>query len=115
MSHNKPPVFMCGHAPQCTDLGLQVDVSQRHFGHLVEADGQWDGAEDKQAVIDGDPHQDDGLDISRGHFDQQRTYQVDHQEEETDGQEDQVEREPCEIETERGLFGGLVKCSGLIL
>lgn len=59
-------------------LGLQVDVSQRHLGHLVEADGQRDGAEDEEAVIYGDPHQDDGLDISRSHFDQQGTNQVDH-------------------------------------
>lgn len=59
-------------------LGLQVDVSQRHLGHLVEADGQRDGAEDEEAVIYGDPHQDDGLDICRSHFDQQGANQVDH-------------------------------------
>lgn len=75
-------------------LRLQVDVGQRHLGNLVEADGQRDGTEDEQAVVDGDPHQDHGLDIRRGHFDQQSADQVDHQEEKTDGEEEQVEREP---------------------
>lgn len=73
-------------------LGLQVDVGQRHLGHLVEADGQRDGAEDEQAVVYGDPHQDDGLDVGRGHFDKEGANQIDHQEEKTDGQEDQVQR-----------------------
>lgn len=73
-------------------LGLQVDVGQRHLGHLVEADGQRDGAEDEQAVVYGDPHQDNGLDVSSGHFDQEGANQINHQEEKTDGQEDQVQR-----------------------
>lgn len=73
-------------------LWLQVDVGQRHLGDLVEADGQRDGAEDEQAVVDGDPHQDDGLDVGGGHFDQEGADQIHHQEEETDEQEEQVER-----------------------
>lgn len=74
------------------DLWLQVDVGQRHLGDLVEADGQWDGAEDEQAVVDGDPHQDDGLDVGGGHLDQQCADQINHKEEKTDAQEDQVQR-----------------------
>lgn len=72
-------------------LGLQVDVSEGHLGHLVEAYGQRDSTEDEEAIIYCDPHQDNGLDISCRHFDQQGANQVDHKEEKTDCQEDQVQ------------------------
>lgn len=96
-------VGTCGHLEDCQGflhclfqsgkryLGLQVDVGQGHLGHLVEAYGQRHSTEDEEAIIYGDPHQDDGLDISCCHFDQQGANQVYHQEEKTDCQEDQVQ------------------------
>lgn len=74
-------------------LCFQVDAGQRHLDNLVEADGQRDGAEDKQAVIDGHSHQDDGFDVSSRHLDQQGARQINRQEDETDTQENQVQRQ----------------------
>lgn len=81
-------------------------MGQRHLGDLVEADGQRDGAEDEQAVVDGHPHQDDGLHGGGGHFDQEGADQVHCQEEEADEQEEQVERKSGGETRGRGLISG---------
>lgn len=39
-------------------LGLEVNVGGGHLGNLKDADGQRDGAQDEQAVVDQDPGQD---------------------------------------------------------
>ena len=76
-------------------LGLQVDASQGHLGHLVEAGGQRDGTQDKEAVVDGDAHQDHGLHGGRRGLDQQGAHQVHPEEEDTHPQEDQVQGQPA--------------------
>lgn len=81
-------------------LRLQVDVGQRHLSDLVEADGQWDSTEDEEAVIDGDPHQNDGLHISGSRLNQQGTDKIYYQEEEADAKEKQVQRKSGRQEQE---------------
>ena len=78
--------------PRPLYLGLQVDVGQRHLGDLVEADGQRDGTEDEEAVVDCHPYQNHGLHLASGHFYQDGADEVNHQEEEADGEEEQVQR-----------------------
>lgn len=39
-------------------LGFKVNISRGHFGDLEDADGQRDGTQDKQAVVDQDAGQD---------------------------------------------------------
>lgn len=80
-------------------LWLQVDVGQWHLGHLVEADGQRDGAEYEQAVVNGHPHQNDGLHVGSSHLDHQGADQINHQKNETDAKEDQVQRKSGRGET----------------
>lgn len=41
-----------------TYLGLKVNVGGGHFGNLEDADGQGDGTQHKQGVVDQDPGQD---------------------------------------------------------
>lgn len=77
-------------------LRLQVNVGQRHLCHFVEADWEGDGAEDEETVVDGNPHQDDGLDVSLGHLDQQGADQVYNQEEKADAEKDQIQRQSGE-------------------
>ena len=83
-------------------LRLQINTGERHLSHLVEANGQRDGAKHKERVIDGNSHQDNGLDLGGSYFDQQGTGQVHHQEKETDTQKDQVEWEPMGRNRKRG-------------
>lgn len=40
-----------------TYLGFEVDVGGGHFGNLEDADGQRDGTQHKQTVVDQDPSQ----------------------------------------------------------
>lgn len=82
--------------PRPLYLGLQVDVGQRHLGDLVEADGQRDGTEDEEAVVDGHPHQNHRLHLRSRRFYQEGADEINHQEEEADGQEEQVERKSAD-------------------
>jgi len=38
-------------------LGLEVNICRGHFGDLEDAEGQRDGTQDKQTVVDQDPGQ----------------------------------------------------------
>lgn len=77
-------------------LGLQVDAGERHLGDLVEADGERDGAEDEERVVDGDTHQNDALDLSEARLHQQSTGQIDQKEQQTHAEEQQIERKPAD-------------------
>ena len=48
-------------------LGLQVDISQGHLGDLVEAEGEGDGTQDKQCIVDGYSDQYNGLGLCGAH------------------------------------------------
>lgn len=41
-----------------TYLGFEVNIGGGHFGNLEDADGQRDGTQHKQTVVDQDPSQD---------------------------------------------------------
>lgn len=41
-----------------SNLGLEVNIGGGHLGNLEDADGQRDGAQDEQTVVDQDPGQD---------------------------------------------------------
>lgn len=61
-------------------LGLQINVGQGHLGDFVEADGERDGTQHEQRVVDSHSHGDDHLPLPGSCLHQHSAGQI-HQEE----------------------------------
>lgn len=72
-------------------LGLQVNVGQGHLGDLVEADGERDGTQHEERVVDGHAHGDDGLPLPAARLHQHGAGEVHQEEHEADEEGGQVE------------------------
>lgn len=75
-------------------LGLQVNVGQGHLRDLVETDGERDGTEHEERVIDGHAHGHDGLPLPASCLHQHGAGEVHQQEDEADEERGQVEGQP---------------------
>lgn len=72
-------------------LWFQVDVGQGHLGDFVEADGERDGTQHKECVIDGHSHRDDNPPVPVSSLHQHSTGQIHQQENKANEKWGQVE------------------------